>query len=73
MHERLDVESLGRHDGADVIVRKFPFCLCYVRKKPSYFEVGTFNFAKLKVARVFALELKLSKTLSGLVYFVLQL
>ena len=29
-------------------------------------------FDKLKVAMVFALELKLSKTLRGLVYFVLQ-
>ena len=28
---------------------------------------------KLKVAMVFALELKLSKTMRGLVYFVLQL
>ena len=39
-------------------------------------NLDTFNFellifAKLKVSRVFALELKLSKTLRGLVYFVL--
>ena len=46
------------------------------------FELGrnlaTFNqphliLEKLKVAMVFALELKLSKTLRGVVYFVLQL
>ena len=36
-------------------------------------ETATFTFEKLKVAMVFALELKLSKTLRGRVYFVLQL
>ena len=41
-------------------------------------NLATFNLAfsilqKLQVAMVFALELKLSKTLRGLVYFVLQL
>ena len=40
-------------------------------------SLATFNLAlliieKSKVAMVFALELKLSKTLRGLVYFVLQ-
>ena len=41
-------------------------------------NLATFNLAllilqKLEIAMVFALELKLSKTLRGLVYFVLQL
>ena len=37
-----------------------------------YFNFAVFILQKLKVARVFSLELKLSKTLSGLVYLVLQ-
>ena len=46
------------------------------RGHPFKRNLDTFNFeleifAKLKVSRVFALELKLSKTLRGLVYFVL--
>ena len=37
------------------------------------FDLALLSLQKLNVAMVFALELKLSKTLRGLVYFVLQL
>ena len=69
-----------------VVVRVVDVAVMYVFKgcgsqeglPPTSFrgDLDTFNFsllifAKLKVSRVFALELKLSKTLRGLVYFVL--
>ena len=45
----------------------------YLKKTLATFNLARLILDKLRVAMVFALELKLSKTLRGLVYFVLQL
>ena len=56
-----------------MVIRTFDRTFDLIKGDLDAFKFEFSIFAKFKAARVFALELKLSKTLRGLVYFVLQL